>query len=539
MRRQEAARWLGAALLALLVAVAWWNGLHGEFTYDDKVEVTGNRTIRVLDTWQDVLGYNPSRALLILSYALNFHHARFDTVPYHLVDLVLHAVNAGLAMVFAEKLARMLGRPQALLYGLVAAALWALHPLQTESVSYVTGRSEQLVATWYLLGCWAWLRWIDTRRWPELALAHFAFVLGLVSKEVAATMPLAFLLLEAVVRQVRWRAYAGIAVMVVVFAIARVKLYGVLTTHEWQRPPDVQLWTEAEVVWRYLQLSLVPWGQSVFHDHPATGLTARSGLALGSLVAVSVAAWRGRRKRPLWAFAWLWFLLVLAPSSLIPLKETMSEHRVYLSLLGVALVVADVLVRPRLVVFGGVAAIWLGALTMKRNQVWATEVDLWQDAVDQNPASCEAWYGLGEAHRFHEHLSECEAAYAEAVACDPHYHDARVNVGLCQVLLGQELEAAETWREVLKRSPSNCKAHNNLGLMLARQGDKQEAMLHFQSTISYCPRDCTARWMAGDLLSEHLGDVDTAVRHYQFFLEVCPAHSQAPLVRTKLTELTW
>jgi len=539
VRRQAASRWAAAGLLAVLVLIAWWGSLHGEFTYDDKVEVIGNRTIRVLENWRAVLAYNPSRALLILSYAVNFDQARFEPFPYHLVDTLLHAVNAGLAMVFAERLARMVGRPRALVFGLVAGGLWALHPLQTESVSYVTGRSEQLVATWYLLACWAWLRWLEGRRASDFALAHFAFLLGLVSKEVAVTMPLAFLLLAVVLGRVRWKDYAGIGGTVLLFAVARVQLYGVLTTHEWQRPPDVQLWTTAEVVWRYLQLSLVPVGQSVFHDHPATGLTVRSASALLGLVGLTAVAWRGRRKNPLWAFAWLWFLLVLAPSSLIPLKETMSEHRLHLSLLGVCLIVADLLVRPRVLIFAAVILAWLGALTIKRNAVWQSEVALWQDAVDRNPASCEAWYGLGEAHRFSEHLTECAEAYAEAVACDPSYHDARVNQGICLVLLGEDVEAEETWLQVLRRSPSSCKAHNNLGLLYARHGEAQKAMLHFQSTISYCPRDCTARWMAGDLLAEKLGDVETAIRHYSFFLETCPAHGQVPLVRAKLTDLTW
>ncbi|MCB9742598.1 MAG: tetratricopeptide repeat protein [Alphaproteobacteria bacterium] len=566
MSQGELRRWVAWGLLVLLIAVAWSNGLGAEFTYDDKVEVIGNRTIRFLERWELVLGYNWSRPITTASYALNYRVGGLEPYSYHLVDVALHGLCAGLAMLLVTAIAELRGLKKPLVTGALAAGLWALHPLGTESVTYITGRSEQLCALFYLMGCWAWLRWSHEGGLQRLALAGAAVGFGLMTKEVAVTMPVAYLLLEAFAQrggalgEVRWRRYAPWGLALVAFLLFRsAVLVGEAAepveggAYAWLvhqvtgmrplRPLGVQLLTEAEVIWRYLGLTLLPVGQSIFHDHPETGLTARSGAAALGLIALTLAAILGRRRAPLAAAGWLWFLLILLPSSsLIPLKETMAEHRAFLSTLGVSWVVAAGLMRlpqPGGLGLGVCVALALAGLTRARNAVWATEQGVWAEAVERNPGSAEAWYGYGDALRYARQLPEAKAAFERSIALEPGLEDAWNNLGIVQAMMGDEDEAEQTWREVLRRHPTFCKAHNNLGLLYARNERPQDAGAEFRTTLAYCPRDCRAHRYLGELYAEPLDDKEKAILHLETFLELCPSDSMSAEVRAMRDALTW
>lgn len=542
-------RTLASALLVLLVLLAWANGLHGEFTYDDKVEVVGNRTLRFLEEWQAVISYNLSRPLLILTYAANWELAGPDPFTWHLVDVVIQAINAVLALLVGERIARSLGLQNPLRFGLISAGLWALHPLSTEAVSYVTGRSEQLVGTFYLLACQRWLTWLEDDDKTALAQAWGVFVLAAFTKEVAVTIPVAFLLLEWLVARggrlshVRWRGHAPAVVLLFALFGLRWWLYGALTSpSEPLRGWDLQLWTQAEVLWRYVGLSVLPLGQTLFHDFPETGLTARSGLALGGLIALTGVALGRAKQAPLLALAWLWFLLVLLPATVIPLKETLAEHRAYLSLLGLCWAGAAALERlgrPRSSALAVILVAGCVLGTQGRNRAWATEIAIWGEAAVRSPDSAEAWYGLGDAHRLAGHPQEAIASYRQALALDDSLLDGWTNLGIVLVQTGQSRDAEDAWKQALRRSPTYCKAHNNLALLYARQDRLDLALREFRTSLQYCPENPTAFYYLGRLYEEKLGELDKAVEQYQAILTIDDASSYAEDARQRILNLTW
>ncbi len=542
-------RVLASALLVVLVLVAWANGLHGEFTYDDKVEVIGNRTIRFLDEWRSVVTYNLSRPLVVLTWSANWELAGPDPFTWHLVDVSIQAVNAVLALLVGERIARLLGFSQPLRFALISAGLWALHPLSTEAVSYVTGRSEQLVGTFYLLACQRWLAGLEDHDTNALIQAWGVFGLAAFTKEVAATIPVAFLLLEWFVvrrgrlRDVRWSGYAPALVLLVAFFGLRWWLYGALTSPiAPQRPWDVHAWTQAEVLWRYVQLSFVPIGQTLFHDFPETGATGRAIAAAVGLVALTGYAFARRQQAPMLALAWVWFLLVLAPATAIPLKETLAEHRAYLSLLGLCWAAAAVLVRLGRTGGSVAAAVLVAACilgTQTRNQAWATEVAIWGEAAARSPDSAEAWYGLGDAYRLAGRQPEAVAAYRQSLDLDDSLLDAWANLGIALVQTGQTKAGEEAWKEALRRSPTYCKAHNNLALLYARQDKLDLALREFRTSLMYCPENLTAFYYLGRLYEEKLGDLDRAVEQYQAILTIDEASSFAEDARQRILNLTW
>ena len=537
----ESRRWLAFLVLAAAVALAYFNSLNGAFTYDDKVEVVGNQTIRMLEQWRMVVAYNVSRPITVMTYALNFHYAGMEPFSYHVVDVALHVVNVGLAMVLGTTVARVLQHEQPLFVGAAAALVWGVHPLNTEAVSYVTGRSEQLTALWILLALWMWLRWSADGDWRACVGAWVCTVLGAFTKEVAVVLPVAFLLMDwLVVRRVRWQAHIPSALGLIAFFGLRYEIYGdVISNVPAQRSLDVQLWTTAEVIWRYVGLSVVPVGQSVFHDHPETGpsLTSVTGM-LGLVGVTGLALWK---RHPVYSTAWLLFLLILAPSSsFVALKETMAEHRVHTSLW--ALVFAGVWAVSRFKATPYVlGALWVvfTVLTLHRNTVWMTESALWADAAQGNPDSAEAWYGYGDALFLERQLDESVKAYERATELAPNNANAWNNLGRSEATLGNFAAAETAWKEALKVSPSYCRAHSNIGQLKMRTGDYLEAENWFNTALVYCPRNCRSHAMLGRLYGWELDEKDNARAHFEVYQEHCDADSQAEEVRQWVMELTW
>ena len=135
--------------LVILIAVAYASSIQAPFVYDDKIEVIGNRTIRLLDKWQEILLYNPARMLLQLSYALNFHRVGFEPQSYHLTNLLIHSACAAACLFSVERVVQLSNKKEAappLLLACAVSIIWILHPMGTESVTYITGRSESLCA---------------------------------------------------------------------------------------------------------------------------------------------------------------------------------------------------------------------------------------------------------------------------------------------------------------------------------------------------------------------------------------------------------
>jgi len=546
-------------VLVVLVGLAWANGLHGEFTYDDKVEVVGNRTIRFLEEWRAMLGYNVSRPIVITTYALNHHFSGGEPFAYHLVDVLIQAINAGLAMLLILEFGAARGHARPLRLGVMGAAFWALHPLSTEAVTYVTGRSEQLVAMFALWTCWGWMRWLRGGSLETWAWCWVGVVAAGMTKENGVVVPVLMLAMEyLVVRkgrlgEVRWLSYLPGLLFIVLFFAYRHWRYGFFTTDHNLRELPVQLWTQAEVVVRYLQLVVLPMGQSVFHDHPETGFSLRSLLSAGLLLGLSIWAWLGRRKQPLVSLAWVWFLVALAPSSsLVPLKETMAEHRAYMAFLGPCWVLAlgvDSLVRPRRISVAMALGALLIGLTHVRNNVWASEVTLWKEVVERNPDSAEGWYGYGEAQRFALARLQAEDpragsytpgdAYRRSVELDPDLLDAWNNLGLSEANLGNDEAAVAAWRQALLRSPTYCKAHNNMGLLHARRDRFTDAIAEFQAGLLYCPENALGLYFLGKLYDEKLDEADKAVLAWEALLKEHPDFAHSQEVQSRILELTW
>lgn len=439
------ARWLLLAAVALAGATSFAGG----YVNDDwRVLVDDPRVQSLAAWWGAMPGIRP---LLKLSYALN-HQSGLGLAGFHAVNLLIHAGAALLVHALLLRLERR-GDPAAPPGGaaLLGALIFALHPVQTEAVTYLSGRSASLAGMLALGSALAWLEareWVGRERggwwWPLLSAGLFAAALGV--KEYVMVLPMALLLMEAADPRRPFSARRALAAAVphglVLAGAAALVLSS--PTYRWLlgagsslRSFGTNLLTHLEAVtWLAGQL-VRPWHLCAEPGlRPVTALTpglAALGLLLAGLVLVG--CWQLRR-RPAAGLAILWFLLWLAPTGwLVPRGDPASERQLYLALLGPAWLAGRALAAwagaappRRLAVAALVLA--LGAGFAARGLVYRDELAFWGDAAAKVPASARSWNNLGVALAEACRTGEGERAFERALRADPAYLRAGLNLAL-------------------------------------------------------------------------------------------------------------
>jgi len=552
MSREKLTLRIGWLVIVALVAIAFFNGLHAPFVYDDKIEVVGNPTIRDLGQFIAVLEYNVSRVLLILSYAWNYRSFGLDPFGYHVTSVVIHCLCVWAAINLAYRVGTLAEHHRPVGAALVAGSIWAVHPMVTEGVTYITGRSESLCALFVFstLSLWAGALLREKEHGGvSVSLRLLAIGLGFLSmgtKEVAIMIPFALVWMEWLFGsgRPRWRWYVPFLGAIILAVAGRVLYAEHLLPREVDRPILVQLSTQAEVWLRYLGLWAFPKGQTLYHHIPDVGVL--SGRGVGIYVAFSAVVFgmvRWARSRPLVAFALGCAAIFLIPSSsIVALKESMAEHRAYQTGLYLALALVWSLPekKPRIMGYGVAALVPVFMiLTIARNQVWSSEVSLWEEATSLSPEVAEAWYGLGDAHRFAGNLESSVGAYEAALKKDDTHLDSWNNLGIVKAQMGDYIGARRAWKSALQVKRTYCKAHANLGFLASQRGEIEEAIVEFRTTLTYCPANLVAHYGLGTIYADGQRNRERAVFHFEALLEIEPGFSRAQEVQERLLELTW
>jgi tetratricopeptide (TPR) repeat protein len=514
----EGRPWFNAVSMALIVLAAvtfYANSLTGPFIFDDFPAILDNPTIRNLGSIRQVLsppcnGETVSgRPLLNLSLAINYAWAGSRTWDYHATNLLIHILNGLLLWEISRRtfllpaLQPQFGDAGAGL-ALAIALLWTVHPIQTEAVTYVVQRAESLASLFYLLTLYAVIRGSQSDgpfAWNVLAVG--SCWLGMTTKEIVITAPVVILLYDRMflagsfahsLRR-RWRLYAGMAASWALLAtlVARTGLLAQAI-----RTPPIDPWSyvrsEPGVILHYLRLSLWPHPLCLDHDWPVastwSSIWPPMVVLAGLLAAVAVALIRGWRG----GFLGAWVFLILAPtSSVVPLSQLAFEHRMYLSLAGaIALVVLTchgigrwairrwwIANRVGLATGTGlvtVAVALLGVMTWNRNEVYRTELSIWQDTVNYAPHNARARNSLGHSLAFAERLPEAIEQYQIALRLKPDYAEAHNNLGNAIWRLARSNEALECYKTALRLKPDYFEAHNNMGAALLHLGRTDEAV---------------------------------------------------------------
>jgi hypothetical protein len=468
---------------ALFGGAVYLNALHNPFVYDDYHTVVANPSIARLGDVGAIVAGALTRPLVNFTYAID--RAAWGTAPFgfHVTNVLLHMANVVLLFLLTG---RLMGRDR-VLEPFAAASLFAVHPMMTEAVGYISGRSELLCGLCFLLALLAGLRWIEDGRSQWAAAAVALWVASLAAKEIGAMFPFVLLAADrwlgagdADVRRRRLVSFhlpliaATLAAGLVRLAIlARIEHPGGVAVH-WSFLPIA-----LDVIRRYVTLLVYPTGQTVFHAVDRVGLFTARGLTAVAVVALLAGVvWRLRRTAPIVSVGLIWFLLLLVPSSallILDQGEPMAEHRVYLASCGLFLAVAegigrlqewasDTLPRGQWLAAGLLTLVLasFGAETLLRNAVWKDPVNLWGESVLLAPTHYRPRLLLGEALQDAGRLDEAAEQYQTAIRLRPEDATGRVKLGQLRAASGRVEEARQLLRQALAINPSDRAARESL-----------------------------------------------------------------------------
>ena len=454
-------------IIFMVIFAGYGNSLSAGFHFDDIDNIVNNEGIRSfhsLGGFASIHGYR--RLLPMLTFGLNYAVDGYDVQGYHIVNIMIHSI-ASICVFFLITIsinilsnAGKYKRKQAIAAGLAGAMVFASHPLQTQAVTYIVQRMALLATLFYLM---AMIGFAQIRKGGSIKanigygiLIFIGIVGGILSKEIIATLPIMVILYELYFKKAalfasKQRIIAVLIILTLLMLIVPLmfgnQLHSVLFSSKMsQRYGDPMLTnanyflTQMTVIPRYIQLIFIPIGQTLDHDIAVKTSLFDVWVITGIIITLCLflLAWRIRKNLKLLSFGILWFFVTLSvESSIIPLPNTMFEHRLYLPMIGVSYIVAEItlytikrwkIMRPGIVI--ALICIVLTALTWQRNTIWANEFTLWHDVIRKSPNKARGYYNLGNAYYANGQYDEADKLYERAVLLNPHYVRAYNNLGV-------------------------------------------------------------------------------------------------------------
>lgn len=534
---------LAAGLVALTLLV-YLPAMRGGFVWDDNTMLTDNIVLKEHGLYRSWLtteqpNYWP---LTWTSYWLEYQLWGLNPTGYHVVNVLLHAVSALLIW----RILIQLNVPGAW----VAAAVFAVHPVNVESVAWITQRKNTLSLFFFLLSLLCYLRF-DYRGprglyWTALVL----FVFAMLSKGTVVALPVVLLmcvwwLRSAIGRRDVLRSIPFFAVSAVMSAVEIWFQYVRAIGDEVVRADTffARLAGAGWVVWFYLYKALLPINLSFIYPRweidPTNWLSYIPDLVLLGLLGL---CWRFRRS---WGraalFALGYFVVTLGPvlgflNFYFMKYSFVADHYQYVSIIGIiALVVAagwTILKRvgrgDAQFAYVGTAAVLvaLGLLTWRQGHIYKDHETLWRETLRRNPNASMAHNNLGFILEAQGNIDEAISHYRQAVKIEPDHDKAHSNLAHALVSQGQLDEAVKQYLQHLRIKPDDANAHNNLGNVLLTLGRPQEAESHLRQALRINPGDAGAHNnLAAVLVSQ--GKLHEGISHLRQALKLKPDYAGA------------
>jgi len=590
--KQPIASTLAPFLLVMIGAATYANSLRGVFLFDDYKHIVENEAIRDLASPGHYLA--DRRPVTQATFAINHAVSGLEPWSYHIGNIVIHLAAALTLYGIVRRTVRIVGDRDACdretdWLALVIALIWLVHPLQTQSVTYLIQRGESLMGLFYLLCLYAVIRAAAGKRvWAWSVAAAAACAAGMASKAVMITAPVVVMIYDRMFLAPSWSALLrqrGLLYLMLTATSGVLWLCGiaqaVLLT---EADPDMNVGfaytgisptayalTQPKVILYYLRLALWPDVLCLDYQWQAVASLSEAAVWLITVVVFVAATIVGVIARHWLGFAGVWFFVILLPtSSIVPIKDVIFEHRMYLPLAAVVSVVvagAYAAVRRlfRLGPFDKVRPAHAYALlvpavvlplcfrTVRRNRDYASAASMWQSVLSARPASDRAHLGLGAAHFRAGRYEEAVACFLEAIRLTPRYADAHYNLGAVAaalddwpaaidayrravslaprrtrygLALGEALgyvgrfdDAAGAYRDVLRVEPESSKAAAGLAHALADAGHYAEAVAAFDRALALTPNSIELIVNSGIAL-RRTGRINEAIKRYRRAVEL-------------------
>lgn len=550
--------WLVLACLGLISFLIYSNTLDSPFVFDDEETILQDRGIRLTrltpgSIFEAGFGGAGTRPIALISFGLNYYVHQFEPAGYHVVNITVHMISGYLLYLFIAttltlpSLQSRYGHPG--LIAFLAALIWLVHPVQTQSVTYIVQRMTSMAAMLFIAAFWFYVKGrlakagLEKRLW--ISGAALLWLVSLGCKQVALALPFLIFIYEWYFfqdldrdwlrRSLKWAAGIGAVAVLIglmytdfnpVEKFSRLNDYA---NHEFTLAQRAL--TQPRVVAHYISLLFYPHPSRLNLDYdfglsyglfdPITTLPAL--IMIFGLLGLGIYLAGTQR---LISFCILWFLgNLIIESSIIPLA-IIYEHRLYLPSMLAGLVPLIIIYRctklmwlPVMII--GTVALLFSFWTFERNKVWRSQLTLWEDCVKKSPNKARPHSNLGrflaEAGRTAEAISHLNRAlrikpddavahnnlgtvlekdkrfkeaahhYSEAVRILPQFANAHYNLGVVLHRQGRLDDAMQQYAATLRIEEDHAKAHNNIGAVYQRKGNLEQARWHFSEALRIEP----------------------------------------------------
>ena len=498
-------------LVLFLAFFAYANWLPNPFLFDDIPIIVNNEWLQ----WKYVPGFFRSfvhdsggmfpgyRPLLMTTYTFEKEVFGNTAWAFRFMNILIHTINSFLVFLLAREIHKKINAKSQSAFAFLAALFFFVHPVQSSTISLIWKRSDLLVS----LGVFGTLYFAQIKKmWP----AYLSMLVALFSKENALILPAVLLLWDFFF----WRRESAFRTR---FFKLHIVSWGLAAFHAWilfvQKPislhpylhkgQDFQLpslhldWvtylmTQVGTLIKYVHTVVSPSNLNVFQYVPAVHSLSDPRFLLGCLllIGIGVGVFLFRNKQPAIAFGFLWFLLLLLPSSsMIPLTQPFDVDRLYLPLFGIAFVVAAYIPEK----FSKIAVVVMILLYVPYNnlraQDWRTAVSLWTRNVQEEPKDPRAWNALGTAYYKERQYARSRVAYEEALRLEPQYGHAEFNLGLTFFQIHQFSEARKHFLSALNLNFLRPHTLRQLALTEAVAGNRNQAKHYFEHSLKENPAD--------------------------------------------------
>ncbi|MCL5037642.1 MAG: tetratricopeptide repeat protein [Chloroflexi bacterium] len=538
------------AVLFIITLGAYLNSFHNDFAFDDRNTIIEDPLIHNPERWPQLL--NIWRPLVRLSFLMNYNMGRdsgggINTLWYHVFNWGFHFANVVLLFLIFRKLlknrlifgnlvskgmSRLSVSPDLLALG--AALIFAVHPLQTESVTYITSRSSLMCAFFLFLAFYLYqLSWDseNTNRDLLYLVGIIAcFALSISAKPIGVTLPLLMIIYDLLFKgsfseilEKKWYFYAAVLGLLLVGLLYMVKEGGPTAlfsdgVHQ-VRTYSEHIRGELAVAAIYVRLLFYPVNLNLDYDFPPGGdvkYIPSLWIMLGTaflLFAVWGAIFSRSRTRPI-SFALGWFIVNLMVVTIPMVNDFLFEHHLYIILAGFALFI--IMLADRLIVFAeenkfepDLRPVLAGALivvvgfyvygTLIRNKDWTSELTIWKDVTQKSPNKYRGWGNLGNSYKERKMYNEAIAAYDRALKLKPDYADAMTSLSAVYIDTNMFPQAEQVLKAAIAANPTQPLTYYNLGLFYAKQNIDDKAEEAYMQCLKYAPEYARAHNNLGNI----------------------------------------
>jgi len=490
---QKAPVFFSVMLIMFFGFTVYGNSFNNEFLWDDVHLVEDNSYIRNWSNLEKIFTKdimagaarrsNFYRPIQTLTYTVDYSLWKLDVRGYHFTNTLLHVFSA-LAVFWLINI--LYGKR---LLSLLTSLFFVIHPIHTETITYIAGRADSLALFFVLLTLIFYIKHLNSENRGTYIFMLLSYIFALLSKESSLIL-LPLLLLyhyshKIKIKLIQLLPLIGITIF---YILLRVTVFSFHTTHSPEHPATLfeRIPTFFAAITSYARILFLPFDLHMGYGYKQFGF-ADPKVILGIMILsfLFVYGFKQRNKNALIFFSLSWFFVALIPvSNLYPINAYMAEHWLYLPSIGIFLILSDRLcalsrfkhleVISKIIIMS--LMIFYSYLTVKQNTYWKNPVTFFERALKYTPNNHKMYYNLGTAYTDLGKSEYAIIAYEKAIEINPTYDEAHINLGVAYYNAGMRKEAETTYKKAIELSPDSAEPYSNLGIIEYDRGNDQKAI---------------------------------------------------------------